>query len=537
MLLLAYIAPVNLSLSSLNSPLWTHFYNDALAFLALLLLLLALLVIQKKLRIPSLAFPFFLVALIPILQFYCGEIVFYLGDAALSFIYLIAFSLVVVCGYNFRLIYGQQLVLINFSKIFLCVGLFSFFIALYQFFNLSYASDFVFTSKAISKVIGNTRQPNHFSTLLLLSLLSTWYLYEKKYLSLVTFVVLVACFLLSIVLAQSRTSILVFFFLITFFYFFQRKVKCRLPFVAVFYLVFGYIFFDVATDWLRGALFFENGIYNEKNVYNFSDKWRYVIWYESFMAIVEGPLWGYGWNQSVLAPVTVDGVFPKALRFSEAHNLFFDLYLWVGPIIGSFLSLLILVIIYKAVMLCVSQEQWFILALLGAMFIHAMLEYPLYYAYFLLPFGFLTGLLRLRSNVGYALSGIPFPPLLLTIIILVASFLLSTVLKEYRRLDPGDYIVRTDFSNLSDVTLLTQLKNYELLGSVTVNDQMTGEEILWLKKLAYRYPLPQTLGMYGKALMLNGFVDEADKVFYIAKRLMPDESISDIQSMIYNKDR
>ena len=534
LLMMAYIAPVNLSLSSLNSPLWPHFYNDCLAFLSLLVALLAILVSAKPLQFPRYIVFLFLLSLVPIFQYYFG-LIFFLGDALLSTIYIFAFVLTIVLGFNLKLIFDGEIVLTELAKAFLVIGLVSFYISLYQFFSLQYAGSFIYESSSFSRVVGNTRQPNHFSSILILSLISAVYLYEKKVISLTILLTLIACFISSIVLSQSRTSLVVFIFLSILLFCFNFKYKFRVHFSIFIYIAFCYFSFDIVIDWLRGVIYFDQIVSEKKDVYNFSDKWRYIIWCESIKAVIEGSLWGYGWNQSILAPVLVEGGFDKGVRFSEAHNLFLDLFIWVGPIIGLLFLIIILFFVYQAFFGGISAEQWFLLSLLGVLFIHAMFEYPLHYAYFLLPFGLLVGILDFKNSWFSSASRISLPPVLTTSVIFFGSLLFSVVLKEYRIIDPGDYIVRKDFDNLSRVILMTQLKNYVLLSNKHIKKNMPKKDLLWLKQVAYRYPTPKTLGLYGRALVLNGFPNEADNVFKVAIRLMPDKTINDIYTVIYQK--
>ena len=445
LLMMAYIAPVNLSLSSLNSPLWPHFYNDCLAFLSLLVALLAILVSAKPLQFPRCIVFLFLLSLVPIFQYYFG-LIFFLGDALLSTIYIFAFVLTIVLGFNLKLIFDGEIVLTELAKAFLVIGLVSFYISLYQFFSLQYAGSFIYESSSFSRVVGNTRQPNHFSSILILSLISAVYLYEKKVISLTILLTLIACFISSIVLSQSRTSLVVFIFLSILLFCFNFKYKFRVHFSIFIYMAFCYFSFDIVIDWLRGVIYFDQIVSEKKDVYNFSDKWRYIIWCESIKAVIEGSLWGYGWNQSILAPVLVEGGFDKGVRFSEAHNLFLDLFIWVGPIIGLLFLIIILFFVYQAFFGGISAEQWFLLSLLGVLFIHAMFEYPLHYAYFLLPFGLLVGILDFKNSWFSSASRISLPPVLTTSVIFFGSLLFSVVLKEYRIIDPGDYIVRKDLT-------------------------------------------------------------------------------------------
>ena len=70
------------------------------------------------------------------------------------------------------------------------------------------------------------------------------------------------------------------------------------------------------------------------------DDVRKNLWENLYYAVVKGPWWGYGWNQVGLAQAltadSVSGVTIKRLAVNS-HNIFLDLLIWNGPIIGSVL--------------------------------------------------------------------------------------------------------------------------------------------------------------------------------------------------------
>ena len=76
---------------------WASFLQEIVAFIALLLLLL--LFIHKKILVPKLVIPTFIVALIPVFQFFLGQI-FYYQKAMLASIYILSFGVACSIAYT-----------------------------------------------------------------------------------------------------------------------------------------------------------------------------------------------------------------------------------------------------------------------------------------------------------------------------------------------------------------------------------------------------------------------------------------------------
>lgn len=109
----------------------------------------------------------------------------------------------------------------------------------------------------------------------------------------------------------------------------------------------------------------------------------------------------YGWHDLLLGESV-----PHALgRVMHAHNLFAQM-LAEGGVAGSLvLGAGLALWVYHGRRAAWSCERWWLLALLGVLFVHSMLEHPLWHAYFLGVAAFLLGLgeektLDMRFDLG-----------------------------------------------------------------------------------------------------------------------------------------
>ena len=107
------------------------------------------------------------------------------------------------------------------------------------------------------------------------------------------------------------------------------------------------------------------------------------------------PWWGYGWNQSVQAHVLLASAYPE-LRVSvaHAHNLVLDLMLWNGFPLGLALTGGLGAWLWYQLRGATTPTQLLLLLALGVFGLHAMLELPHAYAFFLLPAALMMGSLN-----------------------------------------------------------------------------------------------------------------------------------------------
>jgi len=126
---------------------------------------------------------------------------------------------------------------------------------------------------------------------------------------------------------------------------------------------------------------------------------RLDIWHVAINALNLQPWFGYGWGQIFSAQLAVAAQIPQLhAPMISAHNLVLDVLLSCGILLGG----LVLCAGAFWLWLClqaVKQPQdalmvIFVLVVLN----HAMLEYPLFYAYMLIPFGLVLGALDVRLS-------------------------------------------------------------------------------------------------------------------------------------------
>jgi hypothetical protein len=121
---------------------------------------------------------------------------------------------------------------------------------------------------------------------------------------------------------------------------------------------------------------------------------KFYMWHEAWLMLMQSPWLGVGFGQfawhhfqllSELRPNSISGLF------NNAHNLIFQLAAEAG--IGGLLALFgsLGIWFYGLRRATLSAAHWWGYAVLGVLAIHSLLEYPLWYAYFVAIAAILLG--------------------------------------------------------------------------------------------------------------------------------------------------
>lgn len=257
---------------------------------------------------------------------------------------------------------------------------------------------------------GAIGQLNHFGSYTALGIASLLYLLFKKRVTLVIAVVLGLLFLGLMAFSGSRSSWLYLVALIVLAKLLrgmslrqssttsalQIKQSQQLLWLAILLLPA-----FACMQWLVGHLLNGVALPNDRLLAELGNanavggiKVRLHIWYESFLLFMQSPLLGIGVGQTRwMSFFTLDKQWLVTLpgTYEHAHNLMIDVLAEMG-IVGGLLLLAGLF----AWLRCfqwknIHLETWYVLALLTIIGIHSLLEYPLWYAYFLGQTAFLLG--------------------------------------------------------------------------------------------------------------------------------------------------
>lgn len=503
---------------------WVMFSSEMSTFAAGLSVLAAL--FYQNIKIPRaqiLLLPF---TLIPIVQWGCG-LVFDLSTALLSTFYLLGFWFMVLAGYNLSLDQKKRdQIFSGFSLLVIITSLFTSLIAIFQWLNIE--SHLIYTLHLIgNRPYGNFGQPNNMATFLIIGLLGCLYLYEKNKVTVWLLLPSALIILFTIALSQSRTSWIVFPFLFIYWVVKQFGKQKRFRFVQgllwclAFFLIAGlilpyitqFIEFSTNTEITETSSFVARAGSGHE---------RIGMWIQILHAIAQQPWLGYGWSQTSVAVVDSIQYGTVHVWFNSAHNVLLDIIIWNGIPIG-----VVIIAYFTCWFLWLNQQAKETISIIAIMMvctvlIHAMLEFPQRYAYFLLTCGFLLGIIQAQTPI---LKGIVLNKQVLRLIWGISLILLLAIWRDYNVYVTNSNLLfknkqpNAEILGSNQIFILTQfeqrLKWIEMKPKTTLSDADLAVWGNFVKNKA----TPYNLRKYAQLLAYNGKVEQAEQQIFILQHL------------------
>jgi hypothetical protein len=231
-------------------------------------------------------------------------------------------------------------------------------------------------------------------------------------------------------------------------------------------------------------------------------------------AMTQSPWTGYGWLQVGTAELAMAGRHPPIEEFwTFAHNIFLDLTIWSGIPVGVLLSVLIAIWYFNRL---VRVNTWpGIVAMLSitTFGVHALLELPHQYAYFLVPIGLWAGIADHESKIA------PRVPWLAGVAALAAAaVLLGGVWIEYPEVEQDFRLMRFEQLRVGDLRadkpapeapFLSGITAYVAAARVEPGPGMSDHDLAVAKAVASRFPYVLTLYRLARAEVRNGRIPQA----------------------------
>ena len=394
--------------------------------------------------------PFGLMLLV-LVQFAFGKIG-YFSQTLLFVLYMLWAALLIMLGQRLREEFGLP-VLATALAVFLLLGAeLSALVGVLQHFHWRSFLDSVVSVNTSAAVFGNMGQPNHFANYISLGLISLGLLHTRWKLRAWQSALLAAPLLFVLVLSGSRSAWLYLLFIMGLAFLWQRREKSNRPLLhysLLLLLGFGLMNFVVQIPWLsgdyasvttlermvEGAAAIEGGHGGEAAGGATERSIRLHIWHEAWLIFTRMPLLGagfgqFGWQHFLLGPSlhnsNISGLY------NNAHNIVMQTAAEMG--------LAGLLILFGALTLWVRQLRgaprtiyhWWGGGLLAVLAIHSLLEYPLWYAYFL---GVAALTLGMLESTTYRLELRNLGRLSVASVLLLGVLSLAQLWQVYRSLE------------------------------------------------------------------------------------------------------
>ena len=511
-------------------PPWVSAWQDGVA---IALLALAALQCWRPASVPRLWLAATLVAIGSIAQQTAFGRITYAGDALMAALYIGMFCLALAIGNAVVTKDGAANSVARriaddapslFALGLLAGATLSVGIALVQWTGISFMPLWIANLPPEERPFSNLAQPNHFCTVAFLGLAALALLREAGRIGVATFWVGASFMLLGMVMSGSRTAWVQLGLAAAMCAWYGRRTGLALRLVhAIGFVIIG-VALQAAWSSLDGAMERHADRPLEDKI---SAGARPALWRDALAAIAREPMQGHGWQQIGTAQQAVALDRPPVAafidHFNHAHNIVLDLLLWAGIPVGGLIVLLCACALWRQLRtLTDPRAVWLMVGALGLL-AHGMLEFPLEFAYFLIPMGLALGMVHAMS-AARAATHWRWPRWALPAGGAGLAAVLAVVAVDYLRAEESLRMARLETARIGtdrivsqapDLVVLNQLEAFLRFVRNEARPGMTAAEVEQMGQVARRFGFAPALFRYALALGLNGRPQEAARTLQL----------------------
>lgn len=519
----SYLLPIHIH------PLRT-FYQDAIVILGLLLAILSLsLNGQLKLRFNGLSLIGIGLASCILCQFLL-EHSQALEDLFIPCLYLLLLPFAYSVGASLSTEREQQEKLcLAFAYAYVVAGLLSVAMQIAQVAGLHLGALVMFIPKAGSfpRPYANVAQPNQLALMLCFALAASWFLYRKMKITRAVGIITVLTLIVGVVLTQSRIGWIILPVFCFYIWKTQTDVNERRAPAAFFILLLtAYFLMVFGLSHIIGHFGFSGGSV-AAHVGGRSE--RMGLWAQAWSMAFHHPWFGVGWGGFGPAQVQIAADFPSSTYAEHAHNIVLNFAAELGWPLTVLIFTGLGCWFYRACMQPVktSTRQFAILCLI-AVFVHSLVEFPLWYGYVLFPTVIFMGMLHQMRWSG---GGVMIRKALIIPVVVFGLFLMGAITWDYQRVVTGFNVLRWEQSGRKvDVRLLEQPEftffpqffAYFKLMKIEPAEGMSKETIAYVEHWTPRFGFVHILNKMAEIYVLNGAPEKAERMMQTLQRLHPD---------------
>lgn len=392
----------------------------------------------------------------------------YFGQALTGALYLIWAGGLVIAARSLVHAYGPETICTVIAVGLACGGLLSALTGVVQHYNLVTPFNAYIARPTSAAIFGNLAQPNHFATQLTLGLMSLAYLYARGRVPVAAGVGAAALMIFVLGLSGSRSALL---YLLAAFALAawlrsgagDRPARRLFMLTGVFVIAYYILQLLVDAGWFKAE--HRVAVTAVERLFSGADSIseRFSLWSAAWAMTLEHPLVGVGWGSfpehyfNFVTESEATGQYPL---YHHAHNLVLQLLAETG-VTGAMLIVVPLVIwAYNVLADGRNAGWWWLLALAAVIAIHSLLEYPLWYAYFLGPSVLLLGVAPVKVFMPRLAHG---GRILALAVIAIGTVNLVTLWLDYRNFERIFHSRAGKISNYEHAAMMRELHRNPVL--------------------------------------------------------------------------
>jgi O-antigen ligase len=380
---------------------------------------------------------------------------------------------------------------------------------------------------AALRPFANVAQPNQLALLYFFALAGLWYFYRAGKLPPVVCSIIAALLLWGTVLTQSRIGwILVpLFFAYTLGTLGQQGKRKHTAIAVLAALMLLYLALILLLPQISQAIGFD-AVSVTEHVGGRSE--RTGLWQAAWQLAAQHPWLGTGWFGYGVGQVSVASLFASSTYAEHAHNLPLNLATELGWPAAIIIMTGLCWWFYQT---CLKPAKSLALQFCSLCFfavgVHSMVEFPLWYAFVLLPVGVMMGLVH---QMRWPDAGTIVKPGVVLAAYVCAFLVMAGIILDYQRVVGGfkalrvvQQGMRTDenFLRKPDFTLFPQFFEYFKLTRIKPREGMSAEEIAYVESWSPRFGFVHILNLQAEVYVLNGQPKKAAHTLLTLQRLHP----------------
>jgi O-antigen ligase len=453
-----------------------------------------------------------LLALVPPLQ-WLGGLITYRMHAILPALYLLAFAMAVVAAASVYAADRERFAAALFGTL-LGAAIASTGLAFAQWLQVG---RWEWLEPAGNRIYANLAQPNHLASLLGLGLAGALWFYETRRIGAVAATTAVAFLGFGLAMAQSRTGWLAATAVVAAIFATRRRLVFRTPPLAALGALVALAALVSAWQPLNAVLGL--GVEGSTAQRVSSAGTRPGHWLNLIDAVSRAPWLGYGWGQVSVAQQVALLEHPAQHEWlAYSHNLLIDLMVYMGVLLGLTAFGALLWWFARRIRACKDMDTWAALVGVGLLFIHAMVEFPHAYLYFLLPLALLIGLVEHRFVAQpTARFGWQLPPATFAAALIAMAGMLAWIWIEHDELEEAARrlslkeagLINDEAPFVPDLVLLDGQRDFIRFRMLETVPGMSDPELDWMRGVTRHFPTQVVLLRHALAAGLNRRPSEA----------------------------
>lgn len=527
-LILAYLLPYHMY------P-FISFYNDWLAFFGIALVF-ALISTEEStfIRLPWISvIPFGLIALIGI-QYAMGKFTVS-WDAVLPVTYLTGAVFAMMAGATLSAkAEGVRRLCTTLAWVHLIAGLISGLLATLQITgNETMILPFAMPmphDKAI-RPYANLGQPNHLALLFCLAIASAWMLYQAGKLLAIGAICSTLILLWGLALTQSRIGWVILPLFVLWVGWWRTYASLKpIPFFFHLFLAGSYAALVLALPEIDFGVVGEGRVGSpQERVASLSERWIFVQ--QAWKISLDYPWLGAGWSEFGPQQIRIGADFAPTVYSQHAHNIVMNFAAemgWPATILifgalGYWFYLSCWPPISKRTL---TPETGFAVLFLSAVLMHSLVEFPLWYAYVLMPTALVIGM---THHAELDSRNLLLSPHTLLILFMLSAVGLLAVATDYRRLVTSlrafgweNLGLKADGEGTTEKpewTLFPHYYDYFQFAKSKARENMSAEEIAFMEHSAKRFGYTPIMMRMSLIYALNDRPHDALRILHTLKNL------------------